>query len=308
MTRSNSIQFAILAWIVAILFSIASGPMMKMCFSVGNYPNNLDAHKKLQNLNINISSDFGGIKNTTELFFACLASFLACVLGLSILLTIFTICQERFYRKILYPVFLSLFSTAIGLTIGSIFLSVKLFDAQINPSETSNFHGQMIASLEGKYSSDNFTTGTRMSNDWNHLFINFECCGVNKVVGTSNDFDLTPWCTTKGSCQATASQIPKTCCKGFTEYDYQNAPTKCHSSVDPGQYYDKGCYSVMKKEVIKERIRLNSFTDDILTEVPKVILVMGSCSLLSLVGVFVFIGMCLKRKVKETRQTAIQRE
>lgn len=72
-----------------------------------------------------------------------------------------------------------------------------------------------------------------------HAIFQFECCGVNKVVGTTNDFDQTPWCTTKGSCQATASQIPKTCCKGFTKYDYENAPTKCHSSVSPGQFYDK---------------------------------------------------------------------
>lgn len=72
-----------------------------------------------------------------------------------------------------------------------------------------------------------------------YAIFQFECCGVNKVVGTTNDFDQTPWCTTKGSCQATASQIPKTCCKGFTKYDYENAPTECHSSVNPGQFYDK---------------------------------------------------------------------
>lgn len=72
-----------------------------------------------------------------------------------------------------------------------------------------------------------------------HAMFQFECCGVNRVAGTTNDFDHTSWCTTIGSCQATASQIPKTCCKGFTEYDYQNAPSDCHSSVSPGYYYDK---------------------------------------------------------------------
>lgn len=72
-----------------------------------------------------------------------------------------------------------------------------------------------------------------------HAIFQFECCGVNRVAGTTNDFDHTSWCTTHGSCQATASQIPKTCCKGFTEYDYQNAHPDCHSSVSPGYYYDK---------------------------------------------------------------------
>lgn len=79
---------------------------------------------------------------------------------------------------------------------------------------------------------------------WNGTFLHcsifqYKCCGVNKVVGTTNDFDSTSWCTTSGTCQVTASQIPKTCCKGFTKYDYQNAPTECHSSVNPGEYYEK---------------------------------------------------------------------
>lgn len=72
-----------------------------------------------------------------------------------------------------------------------------------------------------------------------HVLFQYECCGVNKVVGTTNDFDNTTWCTTSGSCQATASQIPKTCCKGLTKYDYQSAPNDCHSSVNPGYFYEK---------------------------------------------------------------------
>uniref|UniRef100_A0A8W8KN87 Uncharacterized protein n=1 Tax=Magallana gigas TaxID=29159 RepID=A0A8W8KN87_MAGGI len=145
----------------------------------------------------------------------------------------------------------------------------------------------MTSSLKDNYWNDNFTTGTKISNEWNHLFIDFECCGVNRVAGTTNDFDHTSWCTTNGSCQATASQIPKTCCKGFTEYDYQNAHPDCHSSVSPGYYYDK-------KEVIKERIQFDSFSEDILREGLRVILVMGSCSCLSLLGTCV-IGICLKK-------------
>ena len=64
----------------------------------------------------------------------------------------------------------------------------------------------------------------------------YDCCAVHEVNGTPNGFDNTPWCTTSGSCQATASQIPKTCCKDVTQDDYQNAPHSCHASVNPGTY------------------------------------------------------------------------
>lgn len=64
----------------------------------------------------------------------------------------------------------------------------------------------------------------------------YDCCAINQVTGTTNDFDSTPWCTTSGSCQATASQIPKTCCNGVSEDDYGSAPSDCHSSVNPGTF------------------------------------------------------------------------
>ena len=64
----------------------------------------------------------------------------------------------------------------------------------------------------------------------------YDCCAVREIQGTANDFDNTPWCTTSGSCQATSSQIPRTCCKDVTQDDYQNAPAMCHASVNPGTY------------------------------------------------------------------------
>nr|XP_034299958.1 uncharacterized protein LOC117681055 [Crassostrea gigas] len=300
MTRSNLIKSAILAWIVTILLSIASGPLLKMCLSMEDYSNRLSVHKKLQDLNIKTSRDFDGIKNTTEPFFYRLAISLACILCYSILLTTLVIFPKKFYKKTLFAalavVFLSLITVAfIGLTLWTGLLYKDMYREQIDPhNKKSDLHGQMTSSLKDNYWNDNFTTGTKISNEWNHLFIDFECCGVNRVAGTTNDFDHTSWCTTNGSCQATASQIPKTCCKGFTEYDYQNAHPDCHSSVSPGYYYDKGCFSVIKKEVIKERIQFDSFSEDILREGLRVILVMGSCSCLSLLGTCV-IGICLKK-------------
>uniref|UniRef100_K1QT77 Uncharacterized protein n=1 Tax=Magallana gigas TaxID=29159 RepID=K1QT77_MAGGI len=69
--------------------------------------------------------------------------------------------------------------------------------------------------------------------------ITLDCCGVNAVVSTTNDFDATSWCTTSGSCQATSSQIPKTCCLNVDENTYTSAPTGCHASVNSGTYNAK---------------------------------------------------------------------
>lgn len=62
---------------------------------------------------------------------------------------------------------------------------------------------------------------------------------MDKVSGYINDSDWSPWCTTAGACQETFSQIPRTCCKGVTEFDYQSASSTCHSSVNVGEYHEK---------------------------------------------------------------------
>uniref|UniRef100_A0A8W8KL38 Uncharacterized protein n=1 Tax=Magallana gigas TaxID=29159 RepID=A0A8W8KL38_MAGGI len=95
---------------------------------------------------------------------------------------------------------------------------------------------EVLNLLEKNYTSDNISSSDAISNNLNKFFIKYDCCAINQVQGTTNDFDSTPWCTTSGSCQATASQIPKTCCNYVSEEDYGNAPTACHSSVSPGTY------------------------------------------------------------------------
>ena len=66
--------------------------------------------------------------------------------------------------------------------------------------------------------------------------LQYDCCAVNEVIDTNNDFDRTPWCTTSGSCQDTASQIPKTCCKDVTKDNYDRASPNCYASVSVGTY------------------------------------------------------------------------
>nr|XP_022323077.1 uncharacterized protein LOC111124493 isoform X2 [Crassostrea virginica] len=104
---------------------------------------------------------------------------------------------------------------------------------------------EMLQSLDKHFKSDDPKNDKTISSGWNKLFIQYKCCAVHDVTGTTNDFDTTPWCTTSGTCQATASQIPKTCCKDVTLANYSSAPSPCHASVNPGTY-NPGCFELVK--------------------------------------------------------------
>lgn len=119
-----------------------------------------------------------------------------------------------------------------------IYFYEKVLDYKIKQMDTNyvEIKTSMIARLQESYSSDNVTSGGAISNSWNRFFIEYDCCAINQVKGTTNDFDSTPWCTTAGTCQSTASQIPKTCCNYVSEDDYGSAPNTCHSSVSPGTF------------------------------------------------------------------------
>ncbi|XP_065931021.1 tetraspanin-4 [Magallana gigas] len=93
---------------------------------------------------------------------------------------------------------------------------------------------KMVVSLKNNFKDDATTNSDSISNAWNYMFMTLDCCGVNPVVSTTNDFDVTSWCTTSESCQATSSQIPKTCCLNVDENTYTTAPTFCHSIVTTG--------------------------------------------------------------------------
>lgn len=309
-----SIKVAILAWIFILFVTISSGPMINRWITIKSDINSLCAHQKLQNLNAPISSVFGEIEDIRKQLIPCVAIFVIVVLAVSFISTIMTTCDEKPSTsttsdppekttltpfEILYPLLLLLFCAFfISLTTWSVLLYRRLINVQMDHCNTDlhDLHDKMISSLKENFGSDNFTIGTNISFEWNNLFIDYECCGVNKVVGTTNDFDNTSWCTTSGSCQATASQIPKTCCKGFTKYDYQSAPNDCHSSVSSGYFYEKGCYSVIKKELIKEQIQFDTIVDYLLSEWVKVVIAMGFCSLLGLCGICDYIKLCLVAK------------
>ncbi|XP_062578977.1 uncharacterized protein LOC134237677 [Saccostrea cucullata] len=113
--------------------------------------------------------------------------------------------------------------------------------------ETKNISAkkQLVDNLHAEYKDDALSSTETVSNFWNMAFMKLDCCAVNAVFSTTNDFDQTPWCTTSGECQQTNSQIPKTCCNGVTVSTSSSAPSTCHANVDSGTYNNQGCYDVL---------------------------------------------------------------
>eukprot|EP00105_Crassostrea_gigas_P035430 XP_019919578.1 PREDICTED: uncharacterized protein LOC105320172 isoform X2 [Crassostrea gigas] len=135
---------------------------------------------------------------------------------------------------------------AFGLGIAGAYFKKKFILLQVE----TDMQGKMVTLLQSYYLDDTTTNNNTISNAWNYLFLTLDCCGVNPVISTTNDFDGTSWCTTSGSCQATASQIPKTCCFNVNKNNYTSAPSACHASVDPGTYNTKGCYAALKEKLL----------------------------------------------------------
>ncbi|XP_021368024.1 uncharacterized protein LOC110459881 [Mizuhopecten yessoensis] len=74
------------------------------------------------------------------------------------------------------------------------------------------------------------------------LLVLMECCGVNPVTATTNDFDLTPWRIGDGA----SLKIPKGCCIGVTEDTYSAfAKTACTDTATSGTYHSDGCYDAI---------------------------------------------------------------
>uniref|UniRef100_A0A8W8JU96 Tetraspanin n=1 Tax=Magallana gigas TaxID=29159 RepID=A0A8W8JU96_MAGGI len=126
---------------------------------------------------------------------------------------------------------------------------IALWFTMKNEVET-DMQDKMVTILHSYYLDDGTTSSYPISNAWNYLFLTLGCCGVNPVLSTTNDFDGTSWCTTSGSCQATVSQIPKTCCLNINKNNYTSAPSACHASVNSGTYNTKGCYAALKEKLL----------------------------------------------------------
>lgn len=111
---------------------------------------------------------------------------------------------------------------------------------------------KLLVALKDNFKDDTITNANTISNAWNYMFMTLDCCGVNPVSSVTNDFDQTTWCSTSGTCQTGASEIPKTCCLNVDESTYTSAPASCHTNVNSGTYNAKGCYDVLKNKLLSQ--------------------------------------------------------
>ncbi|XP_062597827.1 uncharacterized protein LOC134259242 [Saccostrea cucullata] len=182
------------------------------------------------------------------------------------------------------------------LALQSIVLSVLLFlgynnivDSKTTKKDTDygKLKSAMNQSLTENFTSDVISINDSTSDRWNNFFIKYDCCAVNQVISTTNDFDTSPWCTTSGSCQLTNSQIPKSCCKAYTIYDYQSAPEGCHARVEERTYRDS-CFSRV--------LMLDDFaiTDDQIDVIATISLTLGILKVCAVIlAVWIVVGLCI---------------
>lgn len=177
--------------------------------------------------------------------------------------------QEKFTQVQKYYVILVLILLAMTIAV------IALWDPIESKVETY-MQSKMVVALKAHFVEDTTTNSNSLSNSWNHMFMELDCCGVNAVVSTTNDFDATSWCTTLGSCQATSSQIPKTCCLNVDRNSYTSAPVGCHASVNSGTYNLKGCYAVLKEKLLRySSIIIGFVSTTIVVEIIAVILALS---------------------------------
>nr|XP_011417768.2 CD63 antigen [Crassostrea gigas]XP_034299584.1 CD63 antigen [Crassostrea gigas] len=119
----------------------------------------------------------------------------------------------------------------------------------MNAEAQSYLKSQLLSQLTNKYSNDDLITD-EISTAFNFMFMTLECCAVNAVTGTTNDFDSTPW-VTGGS--AGSKNVPIFCCSGIDANSAGASFTTCTDSVSTG-YYGIGCYDAFYNLIMKYSI------------------------------------------------------
>ncbi|XP_021349358.1 CD63 antigen-like isoform X1 [Mizuhopecten yessoensis] len=101
---------------------------------------------------------------------------------------------------------------------------------------------EFLSQLQSSYTKDDLDKSDEVSSAFNYMFMQMECCGVNPVTATTNDFDLTPWRSGDG----VSLKIPKGCCIGVTEDTYSAfVNTACTDTATSGTYHSDGCYDAI---------------------------------------------------------------
>lgn len=179
------------------------------------------------------------VKNLTTLIIV-IGAFILLIAGLGL----FGACCQNKFMLVTYAV-LVLILLVMKIAVIILWFTMK------NTVE-NEVKDKLFVSLKDNYKEDTLTNSNSISNAWNYMFMTLDCCGVNPVVSTKNDFDSTYWCNDDGSCLAAVSNIPKTCCLNVDENTYTTAPTACHSSVHTGTYNTKGCYDALKEKLLSQ--------------------------------------------------------
>lgn len=179
------------------------------------------------------------VKNLTTLIIV-IGAFILLIAGLGL----FGACCQNKFMLVTYAV-LVLILLVMKIAVIILWFTMK------NTVE-NEVKDKLIVSLKDNYKADTLTNSNSISNAWNYMFMTLDCCGVNPVVSTKNDFDSTYWCNDDGSCLAAVSNIPKTCCLNVDENTYTTAPIACHSNVDTGTYNTKGCYDALKEKLLSQ--------------------------------------------------------
>ncbi|XP_062608728.1 tetraspanin-9-like [Saccostrea cucullata] len=175
-------------------------------------------------------NDLGNVLNSVSILVIIIGAFIVVVAGLGL----FGACCEVRCMLVTYAILVLLLLLMKIAAVILWFQMRKVFNEETKEA--------LLKSLQENFIDDSLNSTNDISNAWNYAFLTFDCCGVNRVQGTTNDFDLTPWCTTSGECQQTNAQIPKTCCVGVTESNYKTqAPADCYASVSKN-YNTQGCY------------------------------------------------------------------
>lgn len=179
----------------------------------------------------------GDLANNLSIVFIVIGAFIVLVSGLGL---IGGCCEVR-WMLVVYAILVLI------LLIMKIAAVALWFKMRTDVEET--VQKALNGSLENNFVNDFLNSTNDISNGWNYIFLTFDCCGVNPVTKTANDFTATPWCTKDpGEChRMNVSMIPRTCCTGVDQSNYRTeAKAECYRNVVKGSYNEKGCYDAVK--------------------------------------------------------------
>nr|XP_022328005.1 tetraspanin-4-like [Crassostrea virginica] len=113
---------------------------------------------------------------------------------------------------------------------------------------------KMLTSLRTDYKYYYYQHNDPISIGWDDMFMELDCCAVNGVINTTNDFDKTNWCFAVSCSWIFTQNIPRSCCVNVDEASMINAPYNCHTYLEEGTFNTKGCYDELRDRIFPTTI------------------------------------------------------